>query len=172
MTFSNKFLRIEKVAIDPVVEPVVPGASKTTEHGRPTIEIQDGVTGFGAIHSPWPLAQHANAQVLVRLRFFLDAAGTGTKVRLAARLKSEGIGEDSSAAFVEEKFQVVTVTHTTIGEQFEGSVILDASGCELDDALALQFGRDGNNEIAGAGDNDDVDVAIHVMPMAMVAQYG
>lgn len=150
------------IAPDPVMEPVVPGASKVVANDRPAIEIQDGVTGFAAIQEMWPLVQFTSAEVLLAVKFILKATGTGSNVRIAAKLKSHAVGEDSSTAFVSSAFVVVPITFTTIGEVFEGSISLDASGCKLDDALALQFGRDGNNEM-GAGTNDDVDVPIQLI---------
>ena len=41
---------------------------------------------------------------------------------------------------------------------------LDASGCEIGDAVALQIGRDGNDEM-GAGDGDDVSVSMQMIGM-------
>lgn len=150
------------VAHDPVMEPVVPGASKVLWHDRPGIEIQDAVTGYAAIQEVWPLEEFSSAELFVTLKFVLKESGTGSNIRIAGKVKSHAVGEDSSDAFESIAFVVIVVTHTTIGEVFEGVVSLDASGCKLGDALALQFGRDGNNEL-GAGTDDDVDVPIVII---------
>jgi hypothetical protein len=159
---------VTPVVYDPVMEPVVPGASKVVANDRPAIEIQDDVTGFAAIQTTWPCEQNAEAKIRATLAFILKAAGTGTQVRIAFKAKAESTGEDTSEAFTESGFVVVTVSHTTLGESFEGSVELDASSFNLNDAMALQIGRDGNNEM-GAGANDDVDVAIQIIDVRVEA---
>lgn len=152
----------ERVFIDPVLEPVVPGASKVLANDRPAIEVQNGVTGFASLQVVWPLAQSASRQIRIRAKFILKASGTGSNIRIAAKIKSQAVGEDSSAAFAATGVVVVPVTFTTIGEVFEGELLLDASGFKLDDAVAIQVGRDGNEEIAG-GAADDVDQAIQII---------
>lgn len=151
------------------MEPVVPGASKVIANDRPAIEVQNGVTGYGAIQALWALVQDVNAQIRVRAKFVLKDSGTGSNVRIAARVKSHGAGEDSTSAFTVASFVVVPVSFTTIGEVFDGEVILDASSIELDDAVALQVGRDGNNEL-GAGSNDDVDQAVQLIALKVEAR--
>jgi hypothetical protein len=157
------------VIIDPVIEPVVPGASKVVANDRPAIEISTGTTGFAAIQGVWHLAQDVDAQLRATMKFILKATGTGSNVRLAARMKTQGVGEDSSATWDNTGFTVVPVTHTTLGEVFEGSVILDASGAAEHDSLALQIGRDGNNEL-GAGTDDDLNQAIQIISLDVEAR--
>lgn len=147
------------VVHDPVMEPIVPGASKVVANDRPAIEIQDGVTGFAAIQATWLRDVDTDAKIRMTIQFILKATGIGTKVRVAFKAKADSTGDDTSGAFTLSGFAVVTVTHTTLGESFEGMVELDASSFEKNDAVALQIGRDGNNEM-GAGDDDDVDVAV------------
>lgn len=151
------------------LEPVIPGASKVVANDRPAIEIQNGVTGYAAIQAVWPFTQSSLSQVRAKALFVLKASGTGSNVRIAARMKSQGVGEDSTAAFADTEFVVVPVTFTTIGEVFSGEVILDASSAHLDDALALQIGRDGNNEL-GAGSDDDVNQAIQIIGLKLEAR--
>jgi hypothetical protein len=137
------------------------GASEVIANSRPAIEVQDGYTAFGAASFPWT-KQGAYTTVRIHGHFILKQAGTGTKVRIGAKVKAQGVGEDSSSAFSPEGFIVVTVTHTTVGEVFEGSVDLDATGIEYNDSVAVHIGRDGANTM-GAGDNDDVNVPIQIL---------
>lgn len=157
------------LAREPEMEPVVPGASKVVANDRPAIEVQSGVTGFAAIQAVWPYPQDDDAEIRVLIHFVLKAAGTGSNVRIAFKFKAEGPGEDSTAAFSAAAFVVVPVTHTTVGEVFKGELILDASSAHNEDAVALQVGRDGNNEF-GAGDNDDVDQPIQIIAVKMEAR--
>jgi hypothetical protein len=159
-TIKNRV--VTPIAVDPVMEPIEPGSAKVIANDRPAIEVQDAVTGFAAIQSVWPLAQLAEAEMCIAIKFILKAAGTGSKVRLGMKYKTQAVGEDSSAAFDEEGFVVVDVTYTTVGEVFEGMIILPAGQASKDDAVALQFGRDGNNEM-GAGTNDDVNVPVQII---------
>lgn len=150
------------IAVDPVMEPVVPGASKVIANDRPAIEILDGVTGFAAIQAIWPHVQNDKAELKVTVTFILKAAGTGSNVRIAAKYKRQSIGDDSSGPFIESVFAVVPVTYTMVGEVFSGSIVLPADAAIQEDSVALQFGRDGSNSM-GAGTNDNVDVAIQVI---------
>lgn len=158
-----------RVVADPVVEPIVPGASKVLANDRPALEVQDGVTGFGSIGVAWPISAQSGRLLRVRMRFILKAVAGGSSVRIAARFKAESPGEDSSGAFSQTGFVVVPVTYTTLGEIFEAQIILDASAVALGAALALQVGRDGNNEL-GAGTNDDVTTAVQII--ALEAEAG
>ena len=166
---GNALRAWQTVVVDPTVEPVIPGASIVVANDRPAIEIETGVTGYGAMQQIWPLPQDADAELRATIKFILKQSGTGSTVRLAARMKSQATGADSSAAFTNTGFVAVPVTYTTIGEVFEGQVYLDASAAQLDDALALQVGRDGSNSL-GAGDNDDVSVAIQVIALKVEAR--
>lgn len=151
------------------MEPVVPGASKVVANDRPAIEIQNGVTGYAALQAIWPLLQYTKAELRLRIYFILKATGTGSNVRIAARMKAQGSGEDSSAAFTVSDFTVAPVTFTTIGEVFVADVILDASSAEFGDAIAAQIGRDGANDL-GSGTSDDVNQAIQIIGMQMEAR--
>jgi hypothetical protein len=150
-------------ALDPIMEPMLPGASKVVANDRPALEVQNGVTGWGATQTLWRQPQRSSGKLCCRVAFILKESGTGTKVRIAARAKAEKAGEDSSESFADTGFSTVTTSYTTLGEVFEACVELDASSFALGDAIALQIGRDGNNEISGTGDNDDVDVAIQII---------
>lgn len=157
------------LAREPEMEPVVPGASKVLANDRPAIEVQEGVTGYAAIQAVWPYPQDDDAEIRILVHFVLKAAGTGSNARIAARFKAQGPGEDSTAAFPVVDFAVVPVTHTTVGEVFKGELILDASVAHFEDAVALQVGRDGNNEL-GAGTNDDVNQAVQIIAIRMEAR--
>jgi hypothetical protein len=151
------------VIVDPSMEAVLPGASLGVANGRPVVEIQAGDTGWGATLSRWPHDGLSVAILRVTLKVILKATGTGTVIRLAARAKADGAGDDSSAAWADTQYLDKTITHTTLGEVFEGTFDLDASNFNLDDALALQVGRD------GAHANDTLDQAIQIMGVKAVA---
>lgn len=154
---------------DSEMEPVIPGASKVVANDRPSIEVQNDVTGYAALQAIWPLAQYASAELRARVYFVLKAAGTGANVRIAARLKAQGPGDDSSVAFAASGFVAVAVTHTTVGEVFVAEILLDASSAYLGDAMAVQVGRDGANDL-GAGTNDDVNQPIQIIGLYMEAR--
>lgn len=157
------------LAREPEMEPVVPGSSKVLANDRPAIEVEQDITGFAAIQAVWPYPQDPDAEIRILVHFVLKAAGTGSNVRISARFKAQGPGEDSTAAFTVVGFVVVPVTHTTIGEVFKGELILDASSAHFEDAVALQVGRDGNNEL-GAGTNDDVNQPVQIIAVRMEAR--
>jgi hypothetical protein len=154
----------ERVVIDPVIEPVIPGSSKVVANDRPAIEVVAGITGFAAIQGVWQRSQSASAEIRVTVKFILRWSGTGSNVRIASRVKFQGTGEDSAATWDSVGFVAVPVTFTTIGEVFEAVIIMDASAAKLHDAMALQIGRDGSNFL-GAGTNDDVDQAIQLIAL-------
>lgn len=151
-----------QVAVDPPIEPVVPGASKVVANDRPAIEVAGGATGWAASSLIWPLESFAQAQLRFRIQFILKDSGTGSNVRICGRLKAEGAGDDSSESFSETKFVVVPVTYTTVGEIFETVLWFDASGFGQGYSIAIQGGRDGNNEL-GAGTDDDVSVPVQII---------
>lgn len=157
------------VSVDPVIEAVDAGTSRVIANDRPALEIGTGITGFGAIQGVWPLAQEDYAELRVTMKFILKASGTGSNVRLAARAKFQGTGDDSAATWDDSDFAAVGVSYTTVGEVFEGEVLLDASDANLGDAVALQIGRDGNNTL-GSGTNDDVNQAIQIISLKVEAR--
>lgn len=157
---------LKTVALDPPLEPVVPGASKVIANDRPAIEIASDVTGWAAEWSIWPLEQFSQAEMRLCVRFVLKETGTGSNVRIAGRIKGQGLGEDSSSDFVDTRFVIVPVTFTTIGEVFQATIWLDASSFKQSDSLALQIGRDGGNEL-GSGTNDDVSAAVQIISVCM-----
>lgn len=159
----------EIIPFERELEPVIPGASKVLANDRPAVEIQAATTGFAAIQAVWNLPLLASAEFRCCVSFILKAAGTGSNVRIAVRMKTDGEGDDSSGAFASSAFVVVPVTHTTVGEVFCCRVYLDASSANLGDALAIQVGRDGSNEL-GAGTNDDVNKAIQIIGFRMEAR--
>jgi hypothetical protein len=149
--------------IEAPFEPVDAGVSSVIANGRIAVEIEDGITGFAATHLLWPYEKRYDDQkFVVSFRFILKESGTGSKVRLAVKVKAQGVGEDSSDAFSPEGFTVAPVNYTTLGEVFEADVVLDGSGIEMGDAIGLQIGRDGNNEM-GAGDDDDASSPIQII---------
>jgi len=159
------------VKVDPVLslEPVEPGASKVIANDRPAIELQPTATGWSAMQAIWPLAQDPDSELVARIKFILKALGTGSDVRIAVRGKSEAAGEDSSGVFSVVEWVAVEVTHTTLGEVFEGELTLDASSFSLNDSVAIQIGRDGGNTL-GAGTSDDVNQAIQILAVKLEAR--
>jgi hypothetical protein len=166
---GNPMREWQTVVLDPVFEPVIPGSSKVVANDRPAVEIESGVTGYGAMQQTWPLAQDDDAELRVTAKFILKESGSGSTVRIAARMKSNATGADSSSAFSAADFAAVPVTYTTVGEIFEATITLDASDAEEGDALALQVGRDGANSL-GAGDSDDASVAVQVIALRAEAR--
>lgn len=160
-------LPLRVVALEMPFDTVEAGVSRVVANGFPATEIQAGITGFAATDLVWPLKGSTELELL--LKFILKASGTGSNVRLAAKVKAQSTGEDSSAAFSPDGFKAVPVSFTTLGEVFEGAILLDASGISDGDAVSLQVGRDGNNEM-GAGTNDDVDVAIQIIAVRVGAR--
>ena len=108
------------------------------------------------------MEKNSEYKFYVNAKFILKASNTGNNVRIGVKVKAEKVGEDSSGVFSPESFVVAVVSYATIGEIFEAIVELDGSGFEKNDAVALQVGRDGNNEM-GSGDNDDASVAIQII---------
>jgi len=157
-----------RVVEDPTVEPVTTGTSKVLANDRPAIEFQNGRTGFVALQGVWPYEQYTAAKMRITAKLILKRSGTGSNVRIGVKYKAETVGDDTSAAFAESEFVVVAVTHTTIGEVFSGVVLLDADTCELDDDIVLHVGRDGNNEM-GTATNDDISVPIQIIAIKVEA---
>lgn len=154
--------------VDPLLEPVTSGVSRVVANDRPGVEYPEDVTGFAAAHGVWPHEQNDEAVCRITAAFVLKESGTGTKVRIGAKVKAEGEGDDTTGAFADSDFAVVTVTHTTIGEEFIATIDLDASGFEDGDAVALHVGRDGDNDM-GSGTNDDVNVAAQIIALKVEA---
>ncbi len=142
------------------------GVMEVIANGRPAVEVEDGQTGFGSAPIHWVEETDANSKLRVTMQFILKATGTGSTVRLAAKFKFQATGEDSSEAFSPDGFVVVPVTHTTLGEVFEGKLELDGSDISIHDACAFQVGRDGNNEM-GAGTDDDVNVPVQIIAVEL-----
>lgn len=147
----------------PVLEAVEPGASNVVSGvtNGPAVECGDGASGYGASEATWPQAQHALAKYRIYARFVLKVAGTGSNVRIAAKAKAKGTGEDLSGAFDVTGVVVVPITHTNPGDIFEADLNLDASIAALHDSLIIHVGRDGDESMAG-GAADDVNVPIHL----------
>lgn len=154
--------------IDPLLESVTSGISRVVANDRPAIECPAGITGFAAAYGVWPHDLNDAAVCRVTAAFILKESGTGTKVRIAAKVKADSEGDDTSGAFADSAFSVATVSHTTIGEQFVAAVDLDASTFAAGDAVALHVGRDGDNGM-GAGTDDDVDVAVELIALKVEA---
>lgn len=145
------------ILTNPTMEPVIPGASKVIVNDRPGIEIEPDITGYGTIQAVWPHEQNDVATLELCLSSVLKESGTGTTARLIARVKAQGEGEDASGAWTDTQTVDITVSHTTIGEVFCGTITLDASGFHKGDAVALQLGRD------GAHANDTLSVALDII---------
>lgn len=159
---------IEHLLVDPLIEPVVPGASRVVINDRPALEVQNGVTGWGSVQAVYPHTQNDEAKACCCIGFVLEEAGTGGYVRIAARLKADAEGDDSSGSWDDTEFVAVAVTHTTPGEVFIATVELDISGADEGDAIAFQVGRDGDNDL-GSGTNDNCDVAIAIISLEVKA---
>lgn len=147
-------------------EPASTGVSNVLANDRSAIECVTASTGWAATSLYWSENQSALARLRATVKFVLKEAGTGTKVRVAFRAKASSSGDDSYTAFTLADFTVVTVTHTTIGEVFQGVIDLDIPDFEEGDAVAAQVGRDGDNDL-GAGDNDDVSVAVQIISVEL-----
>jgi hypothetical protein len=130
---------------DPLLEPAAPGASAVVANDRPALELIEDLDAWGAVMLTWPHEQHSAAELVVTLRFILKSTGTGTVARMAARAKAQGAGDDSSAAWADTQYDDATVSHTTLGEVFDATLQLDASGFDQGDAVALQVGRNGSH---------------------------
>ena len=142
------------------------GVMEVIANGRPAVEVEDGQTGFGSAPIHWVEETTVYSKLKVTAQFILKATGTGSTVRLATKFKFQATGEDSSEAFSPEGFVAVPVTHTTLGEVFQGQMELDGSDISIHDACAFQIGRDGNNEM-GAGTDDDVNVPIQIIAVEL-----
>ena len=57
----------------------------------------------------------------------------------------------------------------TLGEVFEGEIVLKVPLFELNAALAKQVGRDGSNSM-GAGTNDDANQPIQIIAVKLEAR--
>lgn len=157
---------LEVVGVDPPLEPVVPGASQVVANDRPAIEVNTGVTGWAAASVVWPLELFSHAELRLRVHFIMKESGTGSNVRISGRVKSNDTGDDSSAAFIDTTFAIVPITYTTVGEVFEAVLWLDASSFNEEGSLAVQAGRDGNDEL-GAGTSDDASVPIQIISISL-----
>lgn len=151
------------ILVDPTIEPVAPGASQVVANDRPAIEIQTDTTGYGAMQLIWPHEQNDEALLALRVRFIVKESGTGTVVRMSARVKAQGEGDDSSESWADTASLDVTVNHTNIGDVFSALLVLDADSCGEGDAVALQVGRE------GAHANDTVSEAIQIIGIEGVA---
>ena len=159
---------VEHLVVDPLIEPVMPGASRVVINDRPALEVQDGITGWGSVQAVYPHVQNDEAKLCCSVAFVLEEAGTGGYVRIAARVKADSAGDDSSGSWDDTVFVAVAVTHTTPGEVFVALLDLDISGADEGDAIAFQVGRDGDNDL-GAGTNDNCDVAVAIIGLEVKA---
>lgn len=128
------------------------------------IEFSSNITDYASYSMFWRRAPTSNA--LVRVKFVLKQSGSGTKVRIAGKLKARATGEDSTTAFDASVAQAVTVTTTTIGEVFQAQLSFSNALFADGDAIALHIGRDGAEEIAG-GDADDYSKPIQVIAIEL-----
>lgn len=124
------------------------------------LEFKAGMTRYGVWSAYWQ--RNPAADVTLRVKFFLKATGSGTIVRIGVKIKSFATGQDTSGAFAEEVVDPVTITTTTIGEIFEGTLTLTAANFAESDATALSIGRDAAEEIAG-GSADDFSNVIQII---------
>ena len=156
----------QKVVYGLVMEPVEPGASSVIANDRPAIEIEDGITGFAAIAGVWPLVQMSKAELRATIQFIMQAAGTGSNVRIALKAKAQATGEDSSDVFPYSGFLVVPISYGMLGQVFEGVVDLTVPLFKQNDALAVHIGRDGANAM-GAGTNDDANQPVQIIAVKL-----
>jgi hypothetical protein len=155
------------IALMPILleSPLIPideGVSAVVANGRPAIEIQPGITAFAGARMRWPEVPEIYTKVCLVAQFILKAAGTGSNIRLALKAKSNATGTDSSAPFSPVGYRVVPVNFVNVGDIFEGVVEFMREDFDEGDAVAIQLGRDGAEQI-GDGDPDDVDVAIQII---------
>jgi len=138
---------------------------KVIANDYPAVELYAAKTWFGVWSGSWPSTP--TSDVVLKIKFILKVAGTGTKVRVAAKLKSIITGGDSSKAFDSAQFAVVTVNTTTVGEQFEGSITFSSSLFTSGSTVVLYIGRDGAN-LLGAGTNDNFNKPIQIIAAEVV----
>lgn len=142
------------------------GVTNVIANGRPAIEIGSGITGFGSMQMKWLTSGHSKIRITVP--FVAKEDGTLQYVRIAAKLKAQATGEDSTSAFTPQDAVAVTINNTTIGEIFEAQIELDATGLEADDNVAIHIGRDGDSEI-GTGSDDNTTVPIQIFSCKLEA---
>jgi len=151
------------IIVDPAPSAILPGASLVVANDRPAVEVQDGGLGWGAVDARWPHELNAKARLKVCIKFILKSLGTGTVARMGARVKAGGEGDDSSETWEDTQYVDAPVTHTTLGEIFIAEFDLDASSFNINDAVALQVGRD------GAHANDTLDQPVQIFCVKGVA---
>lgn len=151
------------IVVDPAPSAIEPGASLVVANDRPAVEVQAGGEGWGALDVHWPHELNAAARLKVCIGFILKSLGTGTVARMGARVKAQGLGDDTSEAWEDTKFVDAAVTHATLGEIFKAEFDLDASSFGSGFAVALQIGRD------GAHANDDLDQPVQIFCVKGVA---
>lgn len=156
-TVVEKRRDVLPITMDAVFEAAASGASNVVANDRPALEHVEDLTSWTAAKATWPHEQNDAAKLVLTAQFILKALGTGTVARLAARAKSQGSGEDSSASWADTQYVDITISHTTLGEVFEGVLTLDASGFHFGDAVALQLGRDGSHA------NDTLDQSLQII---------
>jgi len=137
--------------------------NKVVINGFPGLKIKHSKTAFG-ISGLYLIG--GGTSLTVTAKFILRDSHAGTIVRLAARAKVRSTGENTSTGFDAENFVPITVNSTTIGEVFEGTIVLPITVSD-NDAVALHVGRDGKNLIAGAGAPDDFGKPIVIIAVEM-----
>jgi hypothetical protein len=134
--------------------------SRVIANGYSAVEFVKSKTEFATASIFW--RRGPTTAVTVKAKFILKASGTGSYVRIAAKIKARATGEDSSTAFDVSAFTAVPVTFTTVGQVFEATIVLSPATFADGDAVAFNLGRDGANTL-GAGNNDNVTVAAQVI---------
>lgn len=146
-------------------EMLTPGtAHKVEANDYTAIEFGFNKTDFASYSLYWPNTTFPEVKVAVK--FILKQAGTGSYVRIAAKIKARTTGEDSSTAFDAIQFEAVPITTTTIGEIFKATLTFNPNLFTAGDAVALHVGRDGAN-ILGGGTNDDFQKPIQVIAVGL-----
>jgi len=133
---------------------------KVVANDFPALEVSSGKTRYGVCSVAWQTTPATN--VILKLRFVLAESGSGSYVRVAAKLKAIAVGEDTSVAFTSSQFAAVSISPTNIGPIYEGSITFAAALFAAGDTVAMHIGRDGGN-ILGAGSNDDFNKPIDII---------
>lgn len=116
-------------------------------------EFTKNNTDFGAWSEFW--RRGPTTSVNLRVLFALKQAGSGSYVRIAARTKAKAAGENIISAFDIETFVSISVSGGLAGDIYLAQLSLGPTNFANGEAVALNIGRDGANQVAGPGNDDD-----------------
>ena len=123
-------------------------------NGYSAMEFIKSATYYGS----WShiLRRTPTAAMTLNIKFILaGAAGAGDAVRIAAKIKRTADGGLSDAAFVEEKVTAVSVSSGAESQQYAAALTFAVGSFTIGDSIALNIGRDGDEEITPTTPIDD-----------------